>query len=135
MEAVAGPSSSGGSGRRDVEAERLCLDSARDGDTACVVCMCDYEDGEDIMQLPCKHCFHAACIKPWLSRNATCPLCKQAVWEPLPMLLLPLWAELLQEPTRARAAAAAVVAAVTGAQQSAEGAAAAAAAGGSSSGI
>lgn len=29
-----------------------------------------------------QHCYHAACIDIWLRRCATCPLCKQLVWQP-----------------------------------------------------
>ncbi|KAJ1663544.1 hypothetical protein EV178_004877 [Coemansia sp. RSA 1646] len=42
----------------------------------CAVCLDDYNSGEQVRQLPCRHFFHIACIDPWLSlRSATCPLC------------------------------------------------------------
>lgn len=45
----------------------------------CSVCLCGFETGEEGVVLPCMHGFHASCAKPWLSRNATCPLCRAAL--------------------------------------------------------
>jgi len=36
------------------------------------------EQGGGVVQLPCGHAFHGACIGPWLQREARCPLCRQA---------------------------------------------------------
>ncbi|KAF9946217.1 E3 ubiquitin-protein ligase rnf13, partial [Mortierella alpina] len=46
------------------------------GDT-CAVCLDEFEEGEEIRSLPCRHEFHCECIDPWLTRkSSTCPLCK-----------------------------------------------------------
>ncbi|KAG6407603.1 hypothetical protein SASPL_130599 [Salvia splendens] len=45
-------------------------------DTECCICLCQYEDGNELQALPCRHHFHSACIVKWLKMNATCPLCK-----------------------------------------------------------
>ncbi|KAI8603097.1 hypothetical protein EDD21DRAFT_413348 [Dissophora ornata] len=46
------------------------------GDT-CAVCLEEFEDGEELRILPCRHEFHCECIDPWLVRkSSTCPLCK-----------------------------------------------------------
>ncbi|KAL1556521.1 E3 ubiquitin protein ligase RIE1-like [Salvia divinorum] len=45
-------------------------------DAECCICLCQYEDGNELQALPCRHHFHSACIVKWLKMNATCPLCK-----------------------------------------------------------
>eukprot|EP00271_Cylindrocystis_brebissonii_P010181 TRINITY_DN2628_c0_g1_i1.p1 TRINITY_DN2628_c0_g1~~TRINITY_DN2628_c0_g1_i1.p1 ORF type:complete len:398 (+),score=85.99 TRINITY_DN2628_c0_g1_i1:243-1436(+) len=45
-------------------------------DSECCICMCNYEDGVELCQLPCQHHFHLACIDKWLRTKPTCPLCK-----------------------------------------------------------
>ncbi|XP_051147387.1 E3 ubiquitin-protein ligase At1g12760-like [Andrographis paniculata] len=45
-------------------------------DAECCICICAYDDGTELRQLPCRHHFHLACIDKWLHINATCPLCK-----------------------------------------------------------
>jgi hypothetical protein len=43
---------------------------------SCSICLCDYEDGEEVRLLPCGHTFHSPCIDAWLQINSICPLCK-----------------------------------------------------------
>ncbi|KAL3536864.1 hypothetical protein ACH5RR_000230 [Cinchona calisaya] len=45
-------------------------------DAECCICLCAYDDGTELRELPCRHHFHSACIDKWLYINATCPLCK-----------------------------------------------------------
>ncbi|KAH7429127.1 hypothetical protein KP509_09G032300 [Ceratopteris richardii] len=46
----------------------------------CVVCLGDFEQGEELKQLPkCKHVFHPACIGSWLESHTTCPLCRRSL--------------------------------------------------------
>lgn len=45
----------------------------------CLVCMSDYEEGEDMRALGCKHGFHQECIDKWLTTGANkCPVCRAA---------------------------------------------------------
>lgn len=44
-------------------------------DAVCVICLGEYDDGESLKQLSCKHHFHIKCIDDWLKLNAKCPLC------------------------------------------------------------
>lgn len=32
----------------------------------------DFEEGDEIRNLPCKHIFHVPCIDEWLRRNTVC---------------------------------------------------------------
>ena len=42
----------------------------------CTICQVEFEEGEDVLLLPCKHVFHGECIAPWLEENKCCPVCK-----------------------------------------------------------
>ena len=43
---------------------------------SCSICMTKQEYFEDVLELKCKHCFHAECIEKWLKTEKTCPICK-----------------------------------------------------------
>jgi hypothetical protein len=45
----------------------------------CSICLTEYEEGESLRQLPCRHHFHMSCLDEWLKINAKCPLCVQQV--------------------------------------------------------
>lgn len=44
----------------------------------CAICIQGIEAADDCLQLPCaaQHTFHDECVRAWLSRNVTCPLCR-----------------------------------------------------------
>ena len=52
-------------------------------DDGCCICMGDLlEDGAKesrVKSLPCRHTFHARCIRQWLTNHTTCPVCKADV--------------------------------------------------------
>jgi hypothetical protein len=50
----------------------------RDNDNHdCAICMTEFSQGDDVLLMPnCLHRFHAACIRPWLTENRTCPVCR-----------------------------------------------------------
>lgn len=43
---------------------------------SCPVCLAEFEEGDVLLQLPCRHAFHAECIESWLKRHVTCPTCR-----------------------------------------------------------
>lgn len=43
----------------------------------CSICYCNINPEEEVNRLPCNHLFHVDCIKEWLCKEKTCPLCKQ----------------------------------------------------------
>lgn len=46
----------------------------------CVVCLCKYEEGEEMRELYCKHEFHKDCLDRWLVQGrGSCPLCRSCV--------------------------------------------------------
>lgn len=46
-----------------------------DEEPHCSICLCEYEEGEKLISLPCKHIFHDECITSWTNNNKRCPLC------------------------------------------------------------
>ena len=43
----------------------------------CMICLSDFEEGENLRRLPCTHVFHQICIDEWLlHRSTSCCLCK-----------------------------------------------------------
>uniref|UniRef100_J3M9F4 RING-type E3 ubiquitin transferase n=2 Tax=Oryza brachyantha TaxID=4533 RepID=J3M9F4_ORYBR len=45
----------------------------------CSICQEEFEANEEAGRLICGHSYHVQCIKQWLSRKNTCPVCKTAV--------------------------------------------------------
>jgi hypothetical protein len=41
----------------------------------CTVCLCEFEEGEEMTTLPCLHSFHKECCTQWLREKSTCPMC------------------------------------------------------------
>ena len=42
----------------------------------CPICIKQFNMGEVVNVLPCKHLFHKACLDPWWEKQYTCPLCR-----------------------------------------------------------
>ena len=48
----------------------------RDNEESCVICLQNFQEGDQVCEFPCKHEFHTECIDPWLRKNTLCPCCK-----------------------------------------------------------
>ncbi|KAG4208955.1 hypothetical protein ERO13_A03G165500v2 [Gossypium hirsutum] len=46
---------------------------------SCVICRVDYDDGDSLTVLSCKHSYHPECINNWLKINKVCPVCSAEV--------------------------------------------------------
>jgi len=53
-----------------------------DDEPTCSICLCEYEKGDKLIMLPCKHVFHEDCINSWTEHNTRCPLCNADLTEP-----------------------------------------------------
>ena len=51
-------------------------DGEEDGTEQCTICRMEFEKGDSLRTLPCKHRFHGECLAPWLKDNKCCPVCK-----------------------------------------------------------
>lgn len=49
---------------------------AADEVEACTICLEKFSVGLEVIQMPCKHVFHGACILQWLQNRNLCPLCR-----------------------------------------------------------
>jgi hypothetical protein len=45
--------------------------------TACVICMSPFKNGQRIRVLPCQHEYHTKCIARWFTMNSSCPICRR----------------------------------------------------------
>jgi hypothetical protein len=41
----------------------------------CTICFSELEDGDKIGDIGCRHVFHADCLKMWVTKRNSCPLC------------------------------------------------------------
>merc|ERR1719346_679164 len=47
--------------------------------TKCLICLDEFNDGDDVKTLPCLHIYHQQCIERWLCTDNSCPVCKTAI--------------------------------------------------------
>lgn len=46
-----------------------------DESPSCTICLGEYEAGDELVRLPCSHCYHNECIGAWTAEHSKCPLC------------------------------------------------------------
>ena len=59
--------------------EKSAVSSEDSDNHKCVICLCEYEDGDQVIVTPCVHKFHEDCLVPWLKSNTQCPICKYRI--------------------------------------------------------
>jgi len=47
--------------------------------SSCMICLGDFQIGDECRRLPCRHVFHSSCVEEWLRRCTDCPICKDNV--------------------------------------------------------
>lgn len=85
--------------------------SAR-SDDQCIICREEMRSGK---VLPCSHLFHFNCLRTWLERSSTCPICRAAIPDLLAAEPPPAPANRPQDRARVHVPAAAPVAPIIGA--------------------
>ena len=45
-------------------------------ENSCAVCKEEFEIGQNLILMPCKHYFHIDCLLPWLNERNSCPVCR-----------------------------------------------------------
>lgn len=59
----------------DLEKASKSPDSKSEEEPHCSICLGEYEEGEKLVCLPCKHVYHDDCVSSWCSNHVRCPLC------------------------------------------------------------
>lgn len=61
-----------------IQTETFDADSWEEGhgDPQCIICLAEFENGDELRVLKCKHRFHVNCIDQWLKQQGLCPICK-----------------------------------------------------------
>ena len=52
------------------------ISKLEEGNGKCVICLEDFHNKEKVTALPCIHLFHQKCIRKWIEKRKTCPICK-----------------------------------------------------------
>lgn len=42
----------------------------------CSICISEFQNGDTVRKLVCRHYFHHECIRMWIVRQQVCPNCK-----------------------------------------------------------
>lgn len=60
-----------------LELKKIIYDENKYETKECVISMEEFNNGDEIIQLPCKHIFHSEPIKTWLKEESSkCPVCR-----------------------------------------------------------
>ena len=56
-----------------------------DGKAMCSICLDEVPLGRRVTALPCSHWFHFECIRHWLARSDSCPICRCSITRKEPL--------------------------------------------------
>ena len=60
----------------DIKSQLVTTEHKED---SCSICSSNFETGENITQLECKHVFHTSCIGEWVMYKSECPCCRASI--------------------------------------------------------
>jgi Ring finger domain len=66
----------------DIELSILVLQKTTD--YTCALCLEDYQSGERLRELSCKHRYHVDCVDEWLEGKRRCPVCNADAIQEIP---------------------------------------------------
>ena len=49
-----------------------------DENSSCSICLEDFNSPTEILFLDCKHIYHSPCILEWITKDPSCPLCRNS---------------------------------------------------------
>ena len=49
-----------------------------DENSSCSICLDDFNSTTEILFLDCKHIYHSQCILEWITKDPSCPLCRNS---------------------------------------------------------
>jgi len=52
------------------------------GNELCVICTENYKGEDELIEMPCNHCFHSKCLLQWFEKHDTCPMCRYKLEDP-----------------------------------------------------
>ena len=53
--------------------------STDQANSSCVICLAEYDDGDVVVTMSCKHHYHTQCLEKWLSKEKKCPVCRHEI--------------------------------------------------------
>lgn len=48
-------------------------------DYQCIICLNEFDLGQSLTLLKCKHIYHKSCLELWFDKKRTCPLCNISI--------------------------------------------------------
>lgn len=66
----------GGCGNESATLDDGSTRTELDASLCCTICFVDFDEGDRIGDLKCRHLYHVHCLKKWIGRRNVCPLCR-----------------------------------------------------------